>query len=44
MTPLGLTHVDIDIAADQTAPIRFTFHWREPDHWEGRDYAIEIKP
>ena len=44
MTPLGLTHVDIDVASDETAPIRFTFRWRDPDRWEGRDYVIEIKP
>jgi glucoamylase len=44
MTPLGLTHADIEIASDQTAPIRFTFRWRDPDRWEGRDYAIEIEP
>ncbi len=44
MTPLGLTHVDFDIASDETAPIRFTFRWRDPDRWEGRDYLIEIEP
>jgi glucoamylase len=44
MTPLGLTHADIEIASDQTAPIRFTFRWRDPDRWEGRDYAVAIEP
>ncbi len=44
MTPLGFTHVDIDLAADQTLPIRFTFRWRDPEHWEGRDYTIAIAP
>jgi glucoamylase len=44
MTPLGLTHVDIEVAADETAPIRFTFRWRDPERWEGRDYVIEIEP
>jgi glucoamylase len=43
MTALGLTYVDLEIAADETAPIVFTFHWREPDRWEGRNYTIEIK-
>jgi len=42
MTPLGLTHVDIDIAPDERGPIRFTFRWRDPDRWEGRDYVIAI--
>jgi glucoamylase len=43
MTPLGLTHVDIVVAAEQISPIRFTFRWRDPDRWEGRDYSIEIE-
>ena len=43
MLPLGLTYVDVEVAADETAPIRFTFHWRDPDHWEGRDYLVEIE-
>jgi glucoamylase len=42
MTPLGFTHADIEIAMDQTAPIRFTFRWRDPERWEGRDYTIAI--
>jgi len=44
MTPFGLAHVDIDLAEGETAPIRFTFRWRDPDRWEGRDYLIAIKP
>jgi glucoamylase len=44
MTPLGVTYVDIEIAPDEVDAIRFTFHWRDPDHWEGRDYFIEIEP
>ncbi len=41
-TPLGFEYVDIDIGASDTAPIRFTFKWRETDSWEGRDYAVAI--
>jgi glucoamylase len=41
-TPIGFDYVDIDIPAAATAPIRFTFKWREKDHWEGRDYAVAI--
>jgi glucoamylase len=41
-TPIGFDYVDIDIGAGQTAPIRFTFNWRETDRWEGRDYAVAI--
>ena len=41
-TPLGFEYVDLDIAADARAPIRFTFNWRETRKWEGRDYAVTI--
>ncbi len=41
-TPLGFEYVDLDIAADARAPIRFTFNWRETQKWEGRDYAVMI--
>jgi glucoamylase len=44
MTPLDFTYVDLEVATDQTAPIRFTFRWRDPDRWEGRDYAVAIDP
>jgi glucoamylase len=44
MTPLGFTHVDIDVAASEAGAIRFTFRWRDPDHWEGRDYVVAIHP
>ncbi|HXN85832.1 MAG TPA: glycoside hydrolase family 15 protein [Candidatus Binataceae bacterium] len=43
MTPLGLTHADIQIPADAAAPLRFTFYWPEGERWEGRDYFIEVK-
>ena len=41
-TPLGFEYVDLDIAADASAPIRFTFNWRETRKWEGRDYAVTV--
>ncbi len=41
-TPLGFEYVDIDIAEDAKAPIRFTFNWRETREWEGRDYVVTI--
>jgi glucoamylase len=43
MTPLGLTHADIQIGIDESSPLRFTFYWPEADKWEGRDYFIEVK-
>ena len=41
-TPIGFEYVDIDIAASDKAPIRFTFNWRDTGKWEGRDYSVAI--
>jgi glucoamylase len=41
-TPLGFEYVDLDIAGNARAPIRFTFNWRQSRKWEGRDYAVAI--
>ncbi len=43
-TAVGIDFVDIDVRAEQRAPIRFTFFWIEDQRWEGRDYAVEVKP
>ncbi|HLX38119.1 MAG TPA: glycoside hydrolase family 15 protein [Candidatus Binataceae bacterium] len=43
MTPLGVAHADIDLASNETGQIVFTFRWRDPEHWEGRNYTIEIE-
>ncbi len=43
-SPLGVYFVDIDIGTADRAPVRFTFHWQEPDQWEGKDYVVEIEP
>jgi glucoamylase len=42
-TPIGFEYADIDIAASDKAPIRFTFKWRDTGKWEGRDYSVAIK-
>jgi glucoamylase len=41
-TALEIDFVDIPVAAGQTAPIRFTFFWRETRRWEGRDFEINV--
>ncbi len=41
-TALGIDFVDIPVAPAQTAPIRFTFFWREAWRWEGRDFEINV--
>jgi len=40
---LGISFVDIPVAHAQSAPIRFTFFWTDEDHWEGKDYKVEIQ-
>ena len=41
-TGLGIEFVDLPIAQEQTAPIRFTFFWTEGTRWEGRDYEVVV--
>ncbi len=41
----GIHYVDLpteSLAAGDVA--RFTFHWIEADHWEGRNFEVSIKP
>ena len=42
-TAIGISFVDIATARGELAPIRFTFHWPDPDRWEGRDYVVELR-
>jgi glucoamylase len=39
---VGIGHVDIPVAPDQQAPIRFTFYWPKEARWEGRDYFVGV--
>jgi len=40
---LGTSFVDIDVPANQQAPLRFTFCWMPKGRWEGRDYLVEVQ-
>jgi glucoamylase len=42
-TPLGIEFVDIPVAPDQRAPIRFTLFWPADGRWEGRDYSVAVE-
>jgi glucoamylase len=42
-TALGIDFVDIPIARDQIAPIRFTFFWPQADRWEGPDFVVNVE-
>jgi len=42
-TVVGVDFVDIPVAAEQVAPIRFTFFWLQAEHWEGRDFVLRVE-
>lgn len=42
-TALGIEFVDIPIALEQRAPVRFTFRWVAGERWEGRDYVVAVE-
>jgi len=42
-TVVGVDFVDLPIAADQVAPIRFTFFWLQAGRWEGRDFVVGVE-
>lgn len=41
-TGLGSEYVDIAVRPGQRAPIQFTFFWTQAEHWEGRDFRVEV--
>ena len=41
-TAVGVGYVDIEIGAQQTAPVVFTFQWTDDGRWEGRDYEVAV--
>ena len=42
ITRLGVSYVDLPVAAGQRAPFRFTFFWTNAGRWEGRDYEVRV--
>jgi glucoamylase len=43
-TSLELEWVDIPVAKDQQAPIRFTIFWPGANRWEGCDFEVAVLP
>ena len=41
-TAVGVGYVDIEIGAQQTAPVVFTLLWTDDGRWEGRDYEVAV--
>lgn len=42
-TAIGIEFVDIPLAQEQCAPIRFTFFWLETKRWQGQDFHITVQ-
>ena len=41
-TVVGVDFVDVPVAPDRVAPIRFTFFWPNANRWEGSDYQVDV--
>lgn len=41
-TAIDIHFVDITIDANETHPIKFTFFWIEANHWENRNYQVNV--
>ena len=42
-TQLGMHVADIDLENKKSGEIKFTFFWKEANHWEGKDFVVKIK-
>lgn len=43
-TTVGTDYADIEVAPSQTAPLRFTFFWRQQNEWQGSNYQVNVQP
>lgn len=43
-TAVGVEYADIEVAPSQTAPLQFTFFWRQESEWQGADYQVNVQP
>jgi glucoamylase len=43
-TAVGVEYADIEVAPSQTAPLQFTFLWRQPAEWQGTNYQVNVQP
>ena len=42
-TGLGIYIADISFNNSKRSNIRFTFFWKQANHWENKDFEIEIE-
>jgi glucoamylase len=43
-TAVGVEYTDIEVAPSQTAPLQFTFFWRQENEWQGTNYQVNVQP
>lgn len=41
-TQLGIHLVDIDLGGQTSGEIKFTFFWKQANHWENKNYEVKI--
>ena len=41
-TQLGMHVADIDFGKKKSGEIKFTFFWKEVNHWKNKNYEIKI--
>jgi glucoamylase len=42
-TAVAVHYVDVQFAAGDRAPLRFTFRWRDSGKWSGSDYVVNVR-
>ncbi|HLH76382.1 MAG TPA: glycoside hydrolase family 15 protein [Candidatus Binataceae bacterium] len=40
---IDLSYIDIKLPPEQSAPLRFTFYWKDERRWQGQDYQVAMK-
>jgi glucoamylase len=41
-TALGIDYLDIPTTRNQNSPILFTFFWTNANHWEGKNFKVDV--
>jgi glucoamylase len=41
-TKVGMHIADIDFGRKRSGEIKFTFFWKEANHWENKDFEVKI--
>ena len=42
-TGLGIYVADVDLKNERSGAIKFTFFWKEANHWEEKEYEVKIE-